>query len=245
MRIAVAGGTGLIGKLVVEHARGQGHTPVVLARSAGVDLATGAGLDAALAGTDAAIDVTNITTTSRRKALAFFGSATGNLQRSAHQAGVSHLVVLSIVGVDRVDLGYYAGKLHQEKVALAGPVPATVLRATQFHEFATQMLGHAVGPIVAVPRMRSQPVAAREVAAELLRLATGEPQGLAPELAGPQVLMMAPLVRSLVRARGLRKIVLSVPVPGAGGRAVARGGLLPAGPGPRGTETFAQWLAAG
>ena len=243
MRIAVAGGTGLIGRMVVEAVREQGHTPVVIARSAGADLTTGAGLDELLAGADVIIDVSNVTTRSRSTSIGFFEAATGNLLRSAQRAGVTHHVALSIVGCDRVDLGYYAGKVRQEQLVLAGPVPATVLRATQFHEFAGQLLGTAIGVVVPVPRMRSQPIAAREVAQALVEIAAGRPLGQAPDLAGPAVLSMVDMVRRLVRVRRLRKLVLPVPVPGATGRALVRGGLLPLGPGPRGVQTFAEWLA--
>jgi uncharacterized protein YbjT (DUF2867 family) len=136
-------------------------------------------------------------------------------------------------------MGYYAGKLRQEELVLNGPVPATVLRATQFHEFAVQLLGAAIGPFVPVPRMLSRPIAAREVAEALVVAAEGEPQGRAPELAGPEERSMVTMTRMVVRARGLRKVVVPVPVGGP----ARHGGLLPAGPGPRGTETFDQWLA--
>jgi hypothetical protein len=104
------------------------------------------------------------------------------------------------------------------------------------------MLGRG-GPVAVVPRMLCQPVAAREVARCLVDLAVSAPAGLAPELAGPQRLRVPDLVRRLVRARGGRRLVLGVRVPGAAGRAVARGGLLPSGPGPRGRQTFEDWLA--
>jgi len=242
MRIAVAGGTGLVGRLVVGAARARGHEPIVLARSAGVDLITGAGLDRAVATADAVIDVANVTTTSRARSIGFFATSTNNLLAAAARAGVGHHVALSIVGVDRVGLGYYAGKRRQEELVLAGPVPATVQRATQFHEFAAQLLGHAVGPFVPVPRMLSRPVAAREVAELLVTVAAGPPLGLAPELAGPEDKQMVAMVRQVVRARGLRRVVVPIRVPGSAGRQMRNGGLLPAGPGPRGTETFDEWL---
>ncbi len=241
MRIAVAGGTGLIGRMVCDAVAAGGDEAVVLARSVGVDVVTGDGLDAALAGVDAVIDVTNVTTLKRSEAVAFFEAATTNLLAAEEKAGVRHHVLLSIVGVDRVPWGYYAGKMRQEDLCAASPVPTTVLRATQFHEFADQMLARG-GPVAFVPRMRSQPVAAREVAAELVRLARGEAIGMAPEMAGPEVLDMGDMVRRLLRARGRRTPVLSVRLPGAAGRGMATGGLLPLGDGPRGRETFAQWL---
>ena len=244
MQIAVAGGTGWIGRLVVEVARAEGHQAVVLARSTGVDLLSGHGLDEALAGSTAVIDVSNVITTSRKTAIEFFGTATKNLLAAGGQAGVTRHVALSIVGVDRVDLGYYAGKRHQEELVLAGPVAGSVLRATQFHEFAAQMLQRG-GPFALAPRMRSQPIAAREVAEALVALAGQQASGPAPDLAGPEVQEMPDLVRRLLRARGSRRVVLPVPVPGAAGRAMAGGGLLPTGPGPRGRQTFDAWLAAG
>ncbi|MFC1420736.1 SDR family oxidoreductase [Streptacidiphilus cavernicola] len=246
MRIAVAGGTGVVGRHVVEAVRAAGHDPVVLARSTGVDLATGAGLDRALAGVDAVVDVSNRMTVSRARAVAFFEAATGNLLAAGKRAGVAHHVALSIVGVDRVGYGYYQGKLRQEALVLAAGesvgVPGSVLRATQFHEFAAQMLERG-GPFAVAPRMLTQPVAAREVGVALAALAAGEPVGLAPELAGPEQHQMGDLIRRLVRARGLRRLVVPLWMPGAVGKAMTGGGLLPTGPGPRGSQTFDQWLA--
>jgi uncharacterized protein YbjT (DUF2867 family) len=244
MRIAVAGGTGWTGRLVVDALRSRGDEVVVLARSAGVDLITGAGLAAGLDGVETVVDVSNVTTTSAKVAVEFFSVATGNLMTAAAAAGVAHVVALSIVGVDRVGLGYYLGKRAQEDIVLGGGVPSTVLRATQFHEFAAQMLARG-GPIALAPRMLCQPVALVEVAEHLAELAHRPTGGLAPELAGPEErLRMEDMVRRLARARHVRRPVLALRVPGKAGRALTDGALLPAGPGPRGTITFDRWLAA-
>jgi uncharacterized protein YbjT (DUF2867 family) len=243
VRIEVAGGTGLTGRLVVAAAGAAGHETVVLARSRGADLLTGSGVLAALAGVDTVIDVTNAPGSSRDASVGFFGPATTTLLGAEREAGVGHHLALSIVGIDRVPFGYYDGKVLQEQLIRDGDVPWTVLRATQFHEFAEQLLGRAVGPFVPVPRMRSQPVAVREVAAELVRLAVAGPVGLAPDLAGPEVLWMPDLSRRVVHALGPRRWVVPVRLPGATGRGMAGGGLLPAGAGPRGTQTFTEWLA--
>ena len=237
MRIAVAGGTGVVGRHVVEVARGRGHDVVVLARSEGVDLTTGAGLAERLAGIDSVVDVTSVATQKRAAAEAFFGSVTRNLQA----AGAAHVVALSIVGIDDVDTGYYAGKRLQERLLAEGDVPWTVLRATQFHEFAQQALGFArIGPLSLVPRMRSQTIAAREVAEMLVDLAERGPSGRVPDLAGPQVHDLVDLARRVADGRR----VVPVRVPGAAGRAMRSGALLPKGDGPRGTVTFDAWLAA-
>ena len=242
MRIAVAGGTGLVGTRTVAALRAAGHDPVPLARSLGVDLATRAGLDAALVGADAVVDVSNMVTLSGRRATAFFEAATGNLVDAAGRAGVRHLVTLSIVGVDRMPVGYYRAKLHQEEIALAGGVPATVLRATQFHQFAEQFLAGRA-PVALVPRMLVQPVAAVEVAGELVRLAQGPAQGRAPDLAGPQQERLVDMVRRLRDARGARRRVVGLWAPVAAARLAAGGALLPDTPGPRGHQTYAEWVA--
>ncbi|MFF4726854.1 SDR family oxidoreductase [Streptomyces mirabilis] len=242
MRVAVAGGTGLVGRHVVEELTAAGHHPVVLARSTGVDLVTGTGLDGALAGVDAVVDVTNVTTTSGKKAIAFFDRVAHTLQDAGEQAGVRHHVLLSIVGIDRVGLGYYQGKLRQESVVKSGRTPWTVLRATQFHEFAQQTLDRVPGPLAVVPRMRTQPVAAREVAHRLVQLVSAPAQGMAPELAGPRVEQLVDMTGRLLRARHQRRLLLPVKMPGATGTAMTGDGLLPAGPGPRGSQTFDEWL---
>lgn len=198
MRVAVAGGTGLVGRHVVEELTAAGQEPVVLSRSHGVDLVTGAGLDAAMADVDAVIDVSNTTTTSGKKAIAFFDSAAHHLLDASERAAVGHYVLLSIVGIDRVGLGYYQGKLRQEDVVKNGRTPWTVLRATQFHEFAEQTLDRVPKPLAVVPRMRTQPVAAREVAQHLVRLVLAPAQGMAPDHHGCQGCHGCQVTRSLV-----------------------------------------------
>jgi uncharacterized protein YbjT (DUF2867 family) len=244
MKIAIAGGTGLVGSHVVSHLEEGGHQPVVLSRGRGVDLVTGEGLDEALVGVEAVIDVSNVTTQSRKTSIAFFAAATSGLLAAEERAGVGHHVVLSIVGVDRVDLGYYAGKREQERLVTKAVVPWTILRATQFHEFADQVLAHVPGPFAVVPRMRTQPIAAVEVAAALAEIATSEPLGMAPELAGPREENLADMARQILRSRGERRSVLSLRLPMKGAGAVAAGGLLPRNDGPRGHQTFKAWLAA-
>ena len=238
--IAVAGGTGWVGRRVVESVRRLGAEPIVIARSSGVDLTTGTGLDQVLEGVDAVIDVTNIVTQNRRRATAFFETSTRHLLEAEERQGVGHHMLLSIVGIDRVGLGYYQAKQAQENLVRQGPVPWTILRATQFHEFAAQMLGN--GPVAVVPSMLSQPVAAQEVADELVRLATAPAAGMAAELAGPREERVPDMARRLASAKGSRSLVLTVPLPGATGRGMRTGALLPTGPGPRGTQTFDEWL---
>ncbi len=244
MRVAVAGGTGLLGRLVVGELTERGDEAVVVARSVGVDVTTGVGVDAALAACDAVVDVTNIATTRRGRAVAFFEAVSRQLLAGAQRAGVGHLVTVSIVGVDTIDFGYYLGKRRQEELLAAGSVPWTLLRATQFHEFAGQLVARtSVGPMVVVPAMLSRPVAAGEVAAHLVDLVHAGPQGVALPLAGPQTLPMADMVRRYLAATGRRRVVLPVRMPGRSGAAMATGRLIPAEPCNSGTITFEEYLS--
>lgn len=242
MLVAVVGGTGAAGRKIVGAVVAAGHAAVVLARSTGVDITTGVGLDDALCGVSVLIDVSNSKTVRRRASVAFFTASTQHLLDAEKRAGVAHHVVLSIVGIDRVDLGYYEGKRKQEELVLNGDVPATVLRSTQFHEFPEQLLDKSYGPVAIIPRMLSQTVDTRDVAEELVRVALEPPRGRAPDLAGPETHEMPELARRLIRARGVRRRVVPVTLPGAAGKAIRDGGLLPTTLGPRGAVTFEDWL---
>src|SRR5207248_1586668 len=163
MKIAVAGGTGVVGRYVVDAVRSAGHEAVVISRRAGVDVVTGERLAAAIEGVDVIVDTLNAISVRPTVAREFFTATSRQLQTVGEQQGVQHIVTLSIVGIDRVPgYGYYRAKLEQESVVKAGPLPATILRATQFHEFPAQMLRVLrLGRYALVPHIRSQPVAAR------------------------------------------------------------------------------------
>ncbi len=244
MRLAVAGATGTVGRYVVAAAGRRGHQVVPVSRSTGVDLTSGSGLAGVMAGVEAVVDVSNSASLDRARATEYFTGATRWLQRAAAEAGARQLVVLSIVGVDRVPgFGYYQAKLAQEAVALDGSFPTTVLRATQFHEFAGQVMHRAhLGPLHLVPRMRCQPVAARTVGEVLVDLAEAAPAGMADELGGPEVLDLVAMARRLAARRGAGARVAGAPLPGGSGRAMRSGALLP-GPGARlEGPTFGEWL---
>jgi uncharacterized protein YbjT (DUF2867 family) len=244
MRIAVAGGTGVLGSKVVARLEQDGHEPVVLSRSTGVDLASGSGLGDRLTGIDAVVDATSIETTRRSTAVRFFTAITENLLRAEQKAGVGHHVVVSIVGIDDIPFGYYEGKVAQEATVTDGPVPWSIMRITQFHEFPGQVMDRmAVGPVSFVPTGTSQPIAAAEAAGAIAELAVGAPAGRVPDLAGPQPEQLVDLARRLVGHRRERRLIVPVRLPGAAGRGMRDGSLIPSKPGPRGTMTFDEWLA--
>jgi uncharacterized protein YbjT (DUF2867 family) len=244
MRIAVAGGTGVVGRHVVRAVRDLGHEPVTLTRSTGVDLVTGRGLEEALAGADAVIDTANITTLSARAATAFFQAATGNLVAAAARNGVRHLVLLSIVGVDRMPHDYYAGKVAQERIVEASDVAWTIQRVTQFHEFAAQLFERAkAGPLHLAPRARVQPIAAREVGERLARLAADTPVGRATDLAGAGEERLDEMVKAYARRVGYRGWIPSVNLPGGQMKGMRSGLALPDPDAELGRQTFRDWLA--
>lgn len=245
MKIAVAGGTGVVGALLVEQLRSAGHEPVVLARATGVDLVNGDGLEDRLEGVEAVVDVLSVATSAASTATKFFTATTHTLLEAGYAAGVRHHVLLSIVGIDDIPFGYYTGKVAQEHAVEGGKVPFTILRATQFHEFAAQMIDRApsIGPLLVVPQMTSAPVAAREVAAELARLAGGVPQGRVPDLRGPRVEKVPEMTRKVLRRRGSRRPVLAAYLPGRAGKGMREGGLVPGEGASVGEQTFDAWLA--
>lgn len=241
--VAVAGATGTVGRHVVTALTAAGHQVVPLSRSVGVDISTGNGLPDALHGVDAVIDVLNVPTQSAKKAKRFFGTTTANLLAAEQSAGVRHHVLLSIVGIDAAAGGYYAGKLHQEQRVKSGPVPWTILRAAQFHEFAGQLLATAaVGPLSLVPRAHVRPIAASEVGAALAGIAAAEPQHATVDLRGPNDEDLIDMARRVAAAQGHRWVV-PIRLPGRVGRAMRDGALTGDASAREGTVTFTEWLA--
>ena len=239
-KIAVAGATGRAGHHAVEALEAAGHEVVRISRGNGVDIITGKGLAGALEGVEVVIDAATGPSPEEQAATEFFTTAAANLQREGAGAGVKRIVVASIVGVDHFTTGYGAAKLAHEKASLAGPVPATVLRITQFYELLEQMMlwGRRNGDVVEIPRMRTQPVAAKTAGEVLADVATGRQEVF--ELAGPREESMVDLAERVV-PDGIRVQAISHPSDGPnyeGGAMLPGPGALLAGP------TFEEWLAA-
>ncbi|HEX6443640.1 MAG TPA: NAD(P)H-binding protein [Streptosporangiales bacterium] len=246
MRIAVVGATGQIGTRTVAALERAGHDAVRISRSLGVDVYAGTGLAGALEGVDAVVDSSNTSSTDRAEVLDFFTTSTANLLDAERAAGVRHHVLLSIVGIDRGQRNFhYDGKRAQERLVTEGPVPWTILRATQFHDFAETAVGWTEqdGSATVAPLL-IQPVAPADVADVLAELATGEPHLGRIELAGPQTEDLVDMARRALAARG-RAVRL---VPTWRGRfdvSMAGEVQLP-GDGARiGPTSFDDWLADG
>jgi len=166
MKIAVIGGTGLIGSQVVKILNASGHEAVLHSPTSGVDLLTGQGLAEALKGADVVVNLTN-SPTFDDASLAFFQTTMDNLLAAAQAAGVGHAVILSIVGADKVPgLAYYRAKVLQEDILAAGPVPYSIVRATQFFEFIPVVLAMTADErTVWLPATLVQPIASADIAA--------------------------------------------------------------------------------
>lgn len=245
MKIAVAGGTGTVGRHIVAIARERGHHVASLSRTQGVELTSGRSLDQALQNVETVIDVAGIQTVSTKKAVDYFTNATQNLMAAERQAGVKHHVVLSIVGIDKATSGLYAGKLAQEDEVRHGGVPWTLLRSTQFHEFVPMAIKAAsVGPLVFVPTMFTQPVAAGEVAAALIDAAEAGPRGRIRDLGGPRPEQLKSLVAAYLARTQQKKRIVPLRVPGPMGAAMRNGALIPAPGSAVGRQTFLEWLEA-
>jgi uncharacterized protein YbjT (DUF2867 family) len=246
--IVVTGGTGALGRAVVERPEAAGQRVRVVSRRpspdsdagrewATADLLTGQGVAAAFTGAGVIVHCATSGTASKEV------EATAAVIDAAERAGCPHLVYISIVGVDQIPFQYYKGKLAAEGLIERSHVPSTILRATQFHDLLRVLYaGAAKLPVMLVPGFRFQPVDVNEVAARLARLATGEPVGRAPDVGGPEVAHAADFARTYLAATGRRRRIAPIALPGRTIRAFRAGGNL-VSDGAAGGITFEQYLA--
>jgi uncharacterized protein YbjT (DUF2867 family) len=204
MKITVVGASGLIGTKVVELLTREGHDVVASSRSSGVDVLTGDGLADALAGTRAVVDVTNSPILEGGPAMEFFIKSAPNIMAAAKGAGVGHYVALSIVGVDGLpDGGYFRAKVAQEKIITESGIPYSIVRATQFAEFADAITeSMTVGGEVRVPDALIQPIPADEVAAAVARAAVAEPRNGIVNVGGPHKITFEQMARDALARKG-------------------------------------------
>ncbi|MEV7195738.1 NAD(P)H-binding protein [Streptomyces sp. NPDC093510] len=238
--ILVTGGTGTLGRLVTERLRTDGHEVRVLSRRTrpyAVDLREGTGLDAAVAGVDVIVHCASSPRGGDEQ-------AAENLIAAAREAGVAHLVYISIVGIDRVPLGYYKTKLTVERMIEESGLGWTVLRATQFHDLVLRILeASAKLPVMLLPSgLSDQPIEVAEVAGRLAELAAAPPAGRVDDMGGPEVRTVPDLARAYLRASGKRRTLLPVPLAGRAYQSARAGGHLTPGRAV-GKVTFEDYLA--
>lgn len=244
MQVAVVGATGRIGQRLCAALDRAGHRTRRVSRKLGVDVYSGAGLDAALDGVEAVVDVTSIHSGLTAEVVEFFTTSTRTLLAAERRAGVGHHVLLSVLGVDHGRyVPHYAGKRAQERLVAARGVPWTVVRAAQLHDFPA-MLAQRVerDGVAAVPPLLLQPLAADDLAAVLADVATGRPLHAMIQVAGPRTEDLVDLARRTLRASG-REVRLVPTWRGAFGLELSGEAMLPNDDALLTTTTFDEWLA--
>jgi uncharacterized protein YbjT (DUF2867 family) len=250
MKVAVVGGTGVLGKPLVAGLAARGDEVRALSRKAPtklpqgaahhrVDLTTGDGLAEALAGVEVVIDASS---SSPRNAGPVLVDGAERLLAEGARAGIRHHVGISIVGCERVPTAYYKVKVEQEEAIAAGEVPWSLLRATQFHSLLAWAFGQAGrARLMPTGSARLQPIDPAVVAARLTDVAHAEPAGRLGNIAGPEVRTLTELARTWRRADGRWMLPLPIPMVGKLGRPSREGALCDPGAA-AGGPTFEQWL---
>jgi uncharacterized protein YbjT (DUF2867 family) len=230
--VLITGASGLLGRSLLMHPAASGyHVRAMSRRASGsgggewvsANLATGNGLDTAVAGVDTVIHAASDPRGDPQRTDV---AGTQLLLAAAHLAGVRHVIYVSIVGIDRVPYRYYRQKLMTEDVVRSGTVPWTILRGTQFHDFMDSLFRRFTRfPIGGLPKhWRCQPLHVDEFANALWQCVTAGPSRRAPDVAGPEVLRYGDMVQAWLRAQGRRKLVLNLPIPGRMAAAFRSGG---------------------
>ncbi len=244
LRVVVIGASGLIGTKLTNNLRQLGHEVVAASPSSGVNTITGEGLAAALAGAHVVVDVANSPSFEDGPVLEFFEKSGRNLSAAETAAGVRHHVALSVVGTERLlASGYFRAKMAQETIIKVSPIPATIVRATQFFEFIKVIAhGGAVGETVRLPAALMQPIASDDVAELLAGIAVGAPVSGTVEIAGPDPIRQDELIRQFFRATGDPRAVITDPEALYFGTKLNDQSLTP-GPNVRvGKIRFQEWL---
>jgi uncharacterized protein YbjT (DUF2867 family) len=244
MKIVVIGGSGLIGRKLVDRLRQRGHEVVAASPASGVDTLTGHGLPEALAGAEVVVDVANSPSFQDEAVLNFFRTSARNLLAEERNAGVRHHLALSVVGTDRLlESGYFRAKMAQEELIKAGNIPYTIVRSTQFFDFLGGIADSSTnGTAVRLSPAMVQPIASDDVADALAEFALGTPVNDTVEIAGPERLPLAELVRRFLRAKQDPRIIVEDADARYFGALLSDRTLVP-GEGPRiGRTHFDGWL---
>ena len=220
MRIVVVGGTGLVGTRVVRQLKAADHEVVVAARSTGIDIVTGAGLDRALEGAEVVIDVSNPGYADPADMLRFFEAAGATLLAAEQTAGIAHHITFSAIGAERIGSGYYRGKHAQEALVAASGIPFTIVRSTPLFEYIDAILNAGrTEDEVRVPPLSVQPIATDDAARVLAQVALRHPANAIVEVSGPNIYARPDLAQQiLTAAEDLRPVLIDVAAPFFGAR---------------------------
>ena len=244
MKIVVVGGTGLIGKKLINKLKAQGHEAIPASPSTGINALTGEGLAAAFTGADVVVDVTNSPSFDDKAVLEFFETSTKNLLKAEKETGVKHHVALSVVGTDLLpESGYFKAKLTQENLIKSSSIPYTIVRATQFFEFLNSIVqSNAVGQTVQAPIAFIQPIASEDVAHELARVALNKPLNGITEIAGPERFRFEEIIEQYLKASHDPRRTISDANSRYFGAKLSDTTLVPQKNARLGSITFKQWF---
>ena len=258
--VLVTGGTGHLGADIVSRLKGS-YRVRVLARSPGSDpdvdwirgdLATGAGIGEAVAGSQTVIHAATLSPAARRGYIvpkdlwsspsSVDRDGTARLLDQAGTAGVAHVIYVSIVGIDKPRVPYLRRKLEAEYLVRQGPVPWSIARAAQFHWLVDRMFGKMARlPMVPLPDMGVEPVDTTDFADYLVESIGNGPSGRLADFGGPEVLTFAQAFDQWQDIRKHPVRTMRVPLPSAARDAVTA--MSVTGPGSRhGKVTWTDWL---
>ncbi len=247
MKIAVIGGSGLIGSKLVNQLREHGHEVVAASPKSGVNTLTGEGVAEALKGAAVVVDVSNAPSWEDAAVMNFFETSTRNLLAQEAAAGVGHHVALSVVGSERlVESGYFRAKIAQENSIRGSSIPWSIVRATQFYEFVKGIADLSTdGDKIHLPPVLIQPMAADDVASAVGRVALGAPENGTVEVGGPEKFRLDELIRRGLAARNDPREVVADPQARYYGIKVEERTLVPEDDAKLGKIRFEDWLAQG
>ncbi len=254
MTVLVTGGTGVLGREIVDAAARAGYRIRIGSRRTQpdqaepfhqwtrLDIATGTGVAAALTGVDCVIHAA----TNPKRPTAVDVEGTRNMVAAAALAGVRHFIHVSIVGIDRIPLGYYRSKLLAEEIVTRGAVPYTILRSTQFHSLLDMIFTAAARCPVRMPvptDFRIQSVAPSDLAARLVRAIADGPGGRVRDFGGPETMTLGDAVSQWRKIRAAPGRVMHLPIPGRVAGAF-RNGINTAPDGELGSLRWCDWLTS-
>jgi uncharacterized protein YbjT (DUF2867 family) len=246
MKVVVIGGTGRIGSRVVSKLSKRGEDATPAAPQTGVNTVTNEGVDAAVAGAEVLVDVSNSPSFADDDVMNFFVTSTNNLIEAARKAGVGHYVALSVVGDDRLpDSGYLRAKVAQENLIVESGLPYTIVRATQFFEFTSAIAdGATVDGTVHLPPVHYQPMAAEDVSSAVARATIGTPVNGVQEIGGPERVRMVDFIGTALAMDGDSREIVVDEHATYFGTELEDASLVPGPEALLGTTTYDEWRAA-
>jgi NADH dehydrogenase len=256
--VTIIGGSGFIGRVLVERLARDGHRLRVAVRNraramrlkpladlgqiaiVSADLRAPESLDQAMAGADAAINLVGILAPSASASFeAIHAAGAGAAAEAAARAGVAAFVHVSAIGADPASPSAYGrSKAEGERLVRAAfPTGAIIRPSLVFgpddgftNRFAGLIAAFPVVPVIA-PETRFQPVYVGDVAEAIVRAMDRQFAGAAAEtfeLGGPDILSMRAINAFLNVETGQNKRLVDVPDGAA--RLLARFGSLPGAP---------------